>query len=221
MEQVKLTPRLQAVADSVPPCNLLVDIGTDHAYIPIHLVQSGRAKEAVASDIADGPVSIAASNIACYGLVHKIRTVTAPGLAGISGADVCVIAGMGGLMIKEILENDMEKAKSAFLVLQPMTHKMELRSFLYENGFTIIGERLAKEGQKLYNILTVRAGQAAPPTETDLWVGAAGDPLLPEYISKCVKKLDLIIANMEQARGTTHIEQAKRIRRIFTQAGEK
>ncbi|MDR0405851.1 MAG: class I SAM-dependent methyltransferase, partial [Clostridiales bacterium] len=91
-----LTPRLAAVAAFVPPCGTLADIGTDHAYIPIHLLRKGVVRRAVASDVAAGPARAALANVKAYGLESRVEIVIGDGLEKIGAVDVIVMAGMGG-----------------------------------------------------------------------------------------------------------------------------
>ena len=201
-----LTNRLKAVADMVPVCSVVADIGTDHAYIPIYLVQNGIAKEGIASDISEGPAKIARQNIEKYGLVSEISVVVGDGLEGIPYAEVIIIAGMGGKMICDILENGEQTAKAAqLLVLQPMTMACELRKYLHGAGFEILSETLAKEDEKLYNILVVKAGSQSYGDEIFYHLGKSlideRHPLLGEYIQKRVNALEIALNGMDNSLG--------------------
>lgn len=150
-----LTPRLIAAASFVRCGATVADVGTDHAYLPIYLVLTGIAKKAVASDINGGPYLRALANIRANSLENKITALHCAGLCGIedySPTDI-LICGMGGELIATIIdEAKWTKNKNIRLVLQPMTHSEILRSYLLENGFAIIDERLAKE-EKIYEII--------------------------------------------------------------------
>ncbi len=210
-----LPPRLAAVAAFVPSCTLLADIGTDHAYIPIHLVRSGVAQRAIASDVSAGPARIARRNIETHGLGDKIAVSVGYGLDTACGADVIVIAGMGGKLVCSIIDAGLKTARAAdTLIIQPMTNDYEVRKFLCEKGFTIIKETLAKEERKLYNIMVVRNGKET--VEDDLYhhIGIrlieGRDPLLGQYLSRKIRSLDVAIANM------THSVETDAKRRAFT-----
>ncbi|OQB15195.1 MAG: tRNA (adenine(22)-N(1))-methyltransferase [Firmicutes bacterium ADurb.Bin193] len=203
---MNLPPRLEVTASFVPPCECLADIGTDHAYIPIHLIEKGVIKRAVASDIAAGPAKIALRNIKRHGLEDRISVVTGYGLEPIDCADVIVIAGMGGKVICDILTAGEKVARSARLVvIQPMTMVMDVRRFLSEKGFAITDEAIAKEGQKLYNIMAVRTGEEIIEDDIYFYVGKRlvekKDPLLGEYIGKRIAALDISIDNMGNSVG--------------------
>lgn len=164
-----LTPRLETIYHHVS-ADKIADIGTDHAYIPIELVLSGKIHRAIATDIKAGPLSIAASNIKKYGLSDQIELRLGSGLVPVHTGEVqeIIIAGMGGEVIKQILAASRNTAKSATLILQPMNAQYALRKWLQENGYTIIQEDLAAEGYKIYNILVVRSGKTPPP-EKDIF----------------------------------------------------
>lgn len=187
MDTIKLTPRLQCVADCVKKCDLLADIGTDHAYIPIYTVQKHIAYKAIASDVVKGPLKIAADNIKSHGLEDKISPCLANGLSSAKDADVIVIAGMGGKLICNILEDNLDIAYNAeYMVIQPMTCSYELRKYLHRNGFKITDEKLAREENKIYNIMVVEKGKENFNDEFYYHIGKRlfenRDQLLPEYI---------------------------------------
>jgi len=155
-----MTPRLLLIAENVHR-EKVADIGTDHAYIPIHLIKNQISCHVIATDIKRGPLSIAKSNIKKNHLSDQIEVRLGSGLAPIKKCEVdtYIIAGMGGEMIKQILQADLEKAQSAaVLLLQPMNAQAELRQWLCENHFSIINEDIAIEGFKVYNLLLVKLG---------------------------------------------------------------
>lgn len=196
MENISLTPRLQCVADCVKECKLLADIGTDHAYIPLYAIQKGIAQRAIASDVVKGPLKIATDNILYHNLGDRITPCLANGLESARGADVIVIAGMGGKLICNILDNNIDIAKNAdYLVIQPMTCSYELRKYLHSNNFRIIDEKLAREEDKIYNIMVVAPGNEVYNDEFHYYIGIKlfenKDSLLGEYIrlrAKIIKK---------------------------------
>ena len=153
----KLSPRLSAVADFVRAGAVLSDVGTDHAYLPIYLLEIGRIKEAVASDVVDGPLEKAAEHIRKNPhIADRIKLVKANGLAGIekySPTDISV-CGMGGELIVSILSRaPFTKDPSVNLILQPMTHAEDLRIFLAKEGYAILDEKIVSEGERSYQII--------------------------------------------------------------------
>ena len=163
MTEIKLSRRLHAAAEFVRQGAVVADVGTDHAYLPIALCQSGRALSAVASDINEGPILRAREHVAEYGLQDQIATVRCDGLAEVGAyepTDILVL-GMGGELIVHILDGaPWLKNEGRRLILQPMTHPEVVRRYLAENGFEIVDECLVEEG-KIYQIIVAEyIGQA-------------------------------------------------------------
>lgn len=157
-----ITPRLKCIADHTKGARI-ADIGTDHAYIPIYLVENGISEKAIAGDVCEGPVEIAKANIKKNNLADKIEVRLGSGLSVIENGEVdtIIIAGMGGQLISEIIDADVEKARECSLVLQPMNAQYELRKYLIKNGFSITHEDLALEGFKVYNVMNIENGRQA------------------------------------------------------------
>lgn len=151
-----ITPRLKGITELVDRCTI-ADIGTDHAYIPIRLAMDGKVKKAIATDKNKGPIEIAKENVKKYKLDNIIELRCGDGLEPIAvgEAECIIIAGMGGNLIADIIEENIEKAKSARLILQPMNAQNELRQRLIDMDFSIEKEELACEGFKVYNIMRV------------------------------------------------------------------
>ena len=174
MKIPKLTPRLKKIYDIVPPCKTVCDIGTDHAYIPVCLTLSGKCDKAIASDIVKGPVERAKSTVLLYGAEDKVSVRLGGGLETVSEgeAETDIIAGMGGLLIAQILEDSKAVAKSAkTLILQPMTATAELRQYLNQNGYIIEKEFIVREDEKLYTIILVSVGEDTPYTKAEIYMG--------------------------------------------------
>jgi len=202
---MELSKRLEAIATCVNGPSL-ADIGTDHAYLPIALCQRGIIQKAIASDINNGPLQRAHENIAAQGLSAQIETRLGAGLSTIAPCDAscCVIAGMGGLLVLEILANDMPTAKSfQTLVLQPQRDLPEVRRFLLANGFVIQDEAMLVDGGKFYNILTCipRIEQEAY-TDTELFFGRhllrKRDKTLADWLAREITRVDTILTNMRR-----------------------
>lgn len=151
-----ITPRLMAIINMIDK-KTIADIGTDHAYIPITLALNGVITKAIASDKNKGPIDIAKNNVNKYGLDKIIELRIGAGLDPIEKEEVqcIIIAGMGGNLIGDIIEENLEKAKCSDLILQPMNAQYELRKRLHRLGFSIVKEELASEGFKVYNLMKV------------------------------------------------------------------
>ncbi len=154
-----ITARLQAIMNLIDT-KTIADIGTDHAYIPIKLAMENKISKAIACDKNEGPIEIAKANVKKYGIDKIIDLRCGDGLSAIKEGEVqtIIIAGMGGNLIGDIIENDINKAKGSKLILQPMNAQYELRKRLESMGFKIIKEELAKEGFKIYNIFAAVEG---------------------------------------------------------------
>ena len=164
-----LTPRLRGICDLVMSDNTVADIGCDHAYVAITLIEEKRAKKVIACDIKEGPLKIAQENIKKYEKEAYIKTRLGGGLSPINEneADTIIIAGMGGELIEQIIKENINKAKNIHLILQPMNSQETLRHYLLENGFVIEKEDIKTEGFKVYNILSVKTG-TMQPFETEI-----------------------------------------------------
>ncbi len=155
-----ITPRLKCIIDNTKG-KRIADVGTDHAYIPIYMIENNLADYFIAGDVRRGPVDIALSNVKKHNLSDKIEVRLGSGLSILKNGetDTVIIAGMGGQLISEIIDSDIDAAKSRRLVLQPMNAQYELRKYLVENGFKITNEDIAVEGFKVYNIINAESGK--------------------------------------------------------------
>ena len=160
--------RLKQIEDCVGRCGTVADIGCDHGYLCADLLQSGKIKHAIAVDISAGSLQKARELAAALQL-SEMECRQGNGLAPLAEneADYIVIAGMGGLLIKEILTADLKKAQRAKLVLSPHTHAGEIRRFLHENAFRIDREELVYEDKKYYQIICASAGSMSVENEFD------------------------------------------------------
>ena len=158
-----ISKRLELVASFVPQGAILLDVGSDHAYLPIELVERGQIESAIAGEVVEGPYQSAVKNVESHGLKEKIQVRLANGLAAFEEADqvsVITIAGMGGRLIARILEEGLDKlANVERLILQPNNREDDLRIWLQDNDFQIVAESILEEAGKFYEILVVEAGQ--------------------------------------------------------------
>ena len=167
---ITLDKRLSAVAALVRQGSRLADIGTDHAYLPVHLVQAGVCLSAIASDIGAGPLDAARRTVTENGLTSEIALRLGNGLATVSAGEVedIAIAGMGGETIVMILEAaPWVQNEGIRLILQPMTRAEDLRRWLLTHGFTILEEHLIIDGRHLYPVMAAEY-TAAPVCEDEV-----------------------------------------------------
>ena len=156
---MELSNRLKFIVHHIKDCSNIADIGTDHGYIPIYTVKTGICKSAIATDINRDPVKKARINVDCEGLSDKIQVRLGGGFKPIvrNEVEASVIAGMGGNLIRDILEEDMDITKSfKFLILQPAQNPEVLREYLYKNNYEIICEDLCLDEGIYYELFKVR-----------------------------------------------------------------
>lgn len=199
---LRLSPRLQCVADYVQTGARFADVGTDHGFLPAWLLQTGRIKSAIASDIRPGPLESARYTAERYELAGRIDFRLCAGLDGIRAdeADTVAIAGMGGETIIEILRRARWDWNGVTLLLQPMSRAELLRPWLAGNGFAIEAERLTRDRGILYTVLLVRAGEMPSLSRAEAWCGRglSADPLYREYALERVNKLIYAAAGMRR-----------------------
>lgn len=208
---MKLTNRLQAAADLVPVCESMADIGTDHGYLPISLVQEGRVRRAIACDVNDGPLTRAREDVISSGLSRQIGLRLGGGLAPIAEGEVdgVTICGMGGLLMRDILLADMEKAQAlSWLVLQPQGHVAELRQFLSRHHFRMEKEVLSLDGGQLYELMLVRPGDMEELSLLQAEIGATAayrkDPLFKMHIERLIRKRRFVIEGAKHSESERH-----------------
>ena len=188
---MRLETILKCVAAS--KCNVLADIGTDHAFIPIEAIKRKLASKAIACDISPGPLEIGKKNVVKEGLAEYIELRLGDGLRPIrqSEADVIVIAGMGGLRILGIISQGLEKIGNASLILQPQHDTSKLRRGLFELGIKIQSEHLAREGERFYEILCAAKCTEMPLyTEEDFFLGSHTGEFASQFYLQKKQKIE-------------------------------
>lgn len=164
MKTERLSDRLTAVASFVEDGAVVADIGSDHAYLPCFLINTGKVKKAFAGEVAKGPYDSAERNIRREGLSESITVRLADGLLAIEendGVDTVTIAGMGGPLIASILESGRDRLQGVKrIIAQPNIYAKAIREWAVSNGWTIINEHILKEDGKIYEIIVLEKGQA-------------------------------------------------------------
>lgn len=198
------TPRLDLLVDLTKEFKTVADIGCDHAYLSILLARQG--VHVIASDVAQGPRDKALENIRRFGFEDKIELRLGDGLSTLASGetDAVVIAGMGGLVIADILATGKHLLRAdTRLFLQPMRADEDLRKYLYENGFVILNEHLVREQRRIYTVLEVGIGQTDSFTAFDFAFSPAlresKPPLFMDYFLWKKRILAGIIENTAQA----------------------
>lgn len=199
---MKLTNRLLKIASLVSENKRVADIGTDHGYIPVYLLNEKKIDFAILADINKGPLENARSEVRKNKLEDKVDLRLGSGIEVLKKDEVdeIIIAGMGGILISDLLEANKEVAHSVDkLILQPMQAQEELRAYLLNNGYEILDECLEKEDFRIYEIIVAKYTGKNTPVEDDIYyeVGKKlienNDKFLGEFIDNKIKKYNNII----------------------------
>lgn len=222
MKILELSKRLQMIADLIPPQTRLVDIGTDHGYLPTYLAQRGDIVSAIACDIREGPLSRAKLTVEEYDCANRIELRLSDGLVRISPeeVDVIAIAGMGGETIIHILEDAPWIKNSRYrLILQPMSTQPELRRWLCAHQLGILEEHLVLEDNLLYTIFVVGLADAYTLTDAEQWVGrqtrVLQQPLRNEYFDRLLVKIDHALNQLQYAKHTSGQMRYQELQKLY------
>jgi len=209
---IKLSDRLKAIADLIYPGETVADIGTDHGFLPMSLWETGKSPLVILSDVNVGPLKKAETNIAKYFPGQSFDLRIGSGLQTLEHGEVdtVVIAGMGGILISDILAEDINKTKSfKRYILQPRNAQKYLRAWLINNGFHITDEKLVREGKFICEIISAVSNNQSAETgylnqlisksdnenkeQCDMYLEISPilfvkkDPLLVEFIENKIK----------------------------------
>lgn len=223
---IKLSQRLQAIADLIPSGSRVADIGTDHAFLPCYLVQQGISPTVIGIDVKKGPLKSAEQTVRDCQLTDTITLRLGDGLGPLElgEVDTVIIAGMGGNTIKEILNNSLQVVEALqTLILQPMNGANKVRSWLHQHSWQIVDEALLLEDGHYYQIIKGIPGRkselAEELTAMELSYGplliAEKHPLLPELIEKDLLSLQDIKKQLAKSKS---VEAKKRLNQLERQA---
>lgn len=165
---IRISDRLRIVAHMCDKGAVVADIGTDHGYLPIYLVQEGIAPSAIAMDLRKGPLEKAKKHICDNCLEDRIQTRLSDGLEKLSKneADIITICGMGGRLIADIVTKGKDViTQNTILVVSPQSEVGEFRHFLVSQGFEIEDEQMLKEDGKYYFIIKCRKSEESVCSE--------------------------------------------------------
>lgn len=212
---MNLSNRLISAAKYVRRGSKIADIGTDHAWLPIYLIEKGISPCAVAADINEGPLARARINIP-RGMQKKIELRLTDGLSGIEacGVDDILICGMGGELIARIISDaPFTKDGNIRLVLQPMTKAPHLREFLLSSGYSIIGETLSFDDRIYQTLCAEYTGKKEEYSDIELLLGRhnieRGGELFSRFVAQNIKMFEGIIAG--KASGGADISYEEKI----------
>lgn len=207
--KIPISKRLLCCAQFVAPGARVADIGTDHGYLGIYLLESGIAAHVHACDLRPMPLQKARENAARFGAAERMTFLLSDGMAALSpdAADTIVMAGMGGDLMVRILDAAPWVCSARYtLILQPQSAGQALRLWLAENGFQTQRETLVKDGGYLYTVLLARWNgerrTLCPGAQfVSLQLLSDAGPLLPEYFSRIESALR---ATVDGLRGAEH-----------------
>ena len=219
---MKLSRRLETIASFVPEGSAVADIGTDHGYIPIHLVQEGKAKHAIAMDVRKGPWLRAQAHIHEAGLEAHVEVRLSDGLLKLeqNEADCVVIAGMGGELIIHILEEGRGLWEGIpHWVLSPHSELDKVRRFLEEQEFFIERETMIKEEGKFYTVMGInRTDKAGEKDEREISYRygrsliESKDPVLKEYLKKEEEQLEQIMSGLSESQTEAAVRRMEELK---------
>ncbi|MDX5658870.1 class I SAM-dependent methyltransferase [Clostridioides difficile] len=207
---MKLTDRLLKIASLVSDGKKIADIGTDHGYIPVYLLKEGRIPFAVLADVNKGPLDNAHKEVIQNNLLDKVDLRLGSGIEILEIGEVeeVIIAGMGGILISELLEAKKEVAHNVEkLILQPMQAQEELRYYLLNNGYEILEEVLVREDFRIYEIIVAKYTGKNTIIEDEIYyeVGIKllenKDSLYNDFREKKIKTYSSIVNKLEGKNG--------------------
>ncbi|SDY52600.1 tRNA (adenine22-N1)-methyltransferase [Evansella caseinilytica] len=179
MNEQQLSKRLEKVVSYIRQGDVVADIGSDHAYLPVYLIKHGIASRAIAGEVNEGPLRSAEQQVAKHSYQHAIKTKLGNGLAVLEheSVDTIVIAGMGGPLITQILDEGKSRLEAVSrLILQPNIAAENIREWLLDNHWRLIDECILKEDGHYYEIVVAEKGAAEAPYQPEsmakqLWLG--------------------------------------------------
>ena len=235
MAEIILSNRMQALTDMVTPGTVITDVGCDHGFVSIYLVQKGISPRVIAMDVRSGPLEHAREHIREYGLEDRIETRLSDGLHSLKTGEAAgmICAGMGGPLMEKILTEGREQAQGfAELILQPQSEIAQVRAYLRTHGVRILEEEMILEDGKYYPMMKVVQETASDQREETVQVqveDAFGPvllqkkhPVLKEWLQRELKTVDTVCrqlaAQPENERITIRMAQVQEKRQLILEA---
>ena len=224
MRKKILSERLLKVVGMVTPCETVCDVGCDHAFASIYMVNEGIAKKCLACDVGEGPLRSADENIRLYGLTDKIETRLGSGLSKVNEgeADCVIMAGMGGMLIESIIRDDLNTALSINeWILEPQSDADLVRKLIRECGYVITCEDMVTEADKIYPVIKAEKNVSPADEEENALIAGEmgislsdltevydsfgkyllenGNKILEKFLNKGLIKYDNVIMGIKNA----------------------
>ncbi|CAI2606561.1 tRNA (adenine(22)-N(1))-methyltransferase [Apilactobacillus kunkeei] len=229
MDANKLSQRLKVVADFVPQNSRVADIGSDHAYLPVYLMKQKQIEFGIASEVAKGPLDNAIQEIKAEGLSDRIDTRLADGLLSVQPEDKidCVtIAGMGGTLIKNILENGRSHLSGdELLILQPNVGEDRLRTWLMNNQYEISDETILREDGHTYEIIVAKkTDKSVEYTEQEIKFGPfllkQHSDIFVEKWENEIERIEMVIDQMNLAKHDKPVDKINSMKKEIEEIKE-
>lgn len=193
---MRLSRRLGRVAENVESGGIVADIGCDHGFTSIYLVQRGQVRGAIALDVNAGPLARATEHVGQYGLEDRIQVRLSDGMEVLSPGEVdtILISGLGGALMERILEQGKDVVREAEeLVLSPQSEIFLVRRKVHELGFAIVHEEMVEDQRKYYVIIRAVPGRECYGEEEYLYgrrLIQEGDQVFREYLRRELARLE-------------------------------
>ena len=204
--KLPISKRLLCCASMVEPGARVADIGTDHGYLGIYLLQTGAARHVIACDLRKDPLENAKRNAKLFGMDGAMEFRLSDGLSEIlpDEVDTIVMAGMGGDLIQKILSQCPWRRQNGLqFILQPQSAGNVLRRWLCEDGFEILREEPVQDGNFLYTVMALRQGAPEPLTPGTEYASPAllrsGSPLVENYLARVETALQATVDGLTNA----------------------
>ena len=213
---MELSDRLVNIIELVTPGYVVADVGCDHAYVAISLIEQEIAPRVIAMDVGEGPLQQAKEHIAEAGLSDYIETRLSDGVQMLKAgeADCLILAGMGGRLMQKIMtEGAAVLSEMKEFILQPQSEIAEFRHFLQDNGYHIVSESMVYEDEKYYPMMKAKHGEMSYENEVDFRYGRIllheENPILYQYLMWERKLYVNLMEGLEHAEETERIAERK------------
>ena len=222
---IQISDRLKSIAEMVTEGNTLADVGCDHAFLAIWLIQNEKIPSAVVSDVREGPLSRAIGHVKEAGLTDRIEARLSDGLSAFSPgeAESLVIAGMGGPLMEKILSGRRE-VRDSFreLILQPQSDVPHFRRYLMQEGFSIVEEKMVEEEGKFYPMMRAVPSGASVAADKEPWQDVEvqygrfllkdRSPVLKRFLDWKYRQLEQILLHLSEVQGIAAEQRKSEIR---------
>ena len=205
---MQISNRLKKIISFIEKEDKIADIGTDHGFVPNFIVNENISNYVISSDISENSLKKSIELTKEYNNEDKIKNRVGSGLKvlEVSEVDIAIIAGMGGLLISDIIKESFDVAINLKkLILQPMQAKKDLRIFLYEQGFEIIDEAIIYEDKKYFEIIVTRYTGNIKKISDEIFYDIPEipykrkDDIMRSYLENRIEYNTLLIENLKRS----------------------